>query len=88
MQGAVDAAPDMSAHQGRWDHAAATRPGGAGSKPAGLRYAASLVRVVSDSHYLSTLDAVYVYAVPWSEFPIVPSYPHYLHPSQEEATYK
>jgi len=25
----------------------------------------------------STLDAVYVYVVPWSEFPIVPSYPHY-----------
>ena len=28
---------------------------------------------VSDSHYQSTLDAVYVYVVPWSEFPIVPS---------------
>jgi len=25
------------------------------------------------------LDAVYVYVVPWSEFPIVPSYPHYPH---------
>ena len=25
----------------------------------------------------SNLDAVYVYVVPWSEFPIVPSYPHY-----------
>ena len=25
----------------------------------------------------STLDAVYVYVVPWSEFPIDPSYPHY-----------
>jgi len=25
----------------------------------------------------STLDAVYVYVVPWSEFRIVPSYPHY-----------
>ena len=35
--------------------------------------------VVSDSHYQSTLDAVYVYVVPWSEFPIVPSYPHYPH---------
>jgi hypothetical protein len=23
------------------------------------------------------LDAVYVYEVPWSEFPIGPSYPHY-----------
>ena len=27
--------------------------------------------------YTSTLDAVYVYVVPWSEFPFVPSYPHY-----------
>jgi len=35
------------------------------------------VTVVSDSHYQSTLDVVYVYVVPWSEFPIVPSYPHY-----------
>ena len=26
-----------------------------------------------------TLDAVYVYVAPWSEFPIVPSYPHYPH---------
>ena len=25
----------------------------------------------------STLDAVYVYVVPWLEFPTVPSYPHY-----------
>ena len=25
----------------------------------------------------STLDAVYVYLVPWSELTIVPSYPHY-----------
>ena len=32
---------------------------------------------VSDSHYQATLDAVYVYLVPWSEFPIVPSYPYY-----------
>jgi len=31
--------------------------------------------------YQSTLDAVYVYEVPWSEFPIIPSYPHYPHPS-------
>ena len=31
----------------------------------------------ADSHYQSTLDAVYVYVVPWTEFPIVPSYPHY-----------
>jgi len=31
----------------------------------------------SASHYQSTLDAVYVYVVPWSEFPIVSSYPHY-----------
>jgi len=35
--------------------------------------------VVSDSHYQSTHDAVYVYVVPWSEFPIVPSYHHYPH---------
>ena len=33
--------------------------------------------VVSDSHYQSTLDAVYVYVVPWSELPIVSSNPHY-----------
>ena len=31
----------------------------------------------SDSHYQSTLDAVYVYVVSWSEFPVVPSNPHY-----------
>ena len=35
--------------------------------------------VVSDSHYQSTLDVVCVYVVPWSEFPMVPSYPHYPH---------
>ena len=35
--------------------------------------------VVSDSHYRSTLDAVYLNLVPWSEFPIVPPYPHYPH---------
>ena len=35
--------------------------------------------IVSDSHYQSSLDAVYVYVVSWSEFPIVPSYPHYPH---------
>ena len=33
--------------------------------------------IVSDSHHQSTLDAVNVHVVPWSEFPIVPSYPHY-----------
>ena len=33
-----------------------------------------------DSHYPSTVDAAYVYVVPWSEFPIVPSNPHYPHP--------
>jgi len=49
----------------------------------------------ADSQYQSTFDFVYVYAVPWSEFPssphtliyevpwsefpIVPSYPHYPH---------
>ena len=32
---------------------------------------------MSDSHYQSTLDAVDVYVVPWSEFPIFPVYPHY-----------
>ena len=37
----------------------------------------SYVTVVSESHYQSTLDEVYVYVVPWSEFPIVPSYSHY-----------
>ena len=31
----------------------------------------SYMTVVSDSHYRSTLDAVYVCVVPWSEFPIV-----------------
>ena len=34
----------------------------------------SYMTVVSDSHYQSTLDAVYVYVVSWSEFPIVPSF--------------
>ena len=33
--------------------------------------------VVSDSDYQSTLNAVYVCVVSWSELPIVPSYPHY-----------
>jgi len=32
--------------------------------------------VVSASPYQTTLDAVYVCVVPWSEFPIVPSDPH------------
>jgi len=32
---------------------------------------------VSHRHYQSTLDAIYVLVVPWSEFPIVPSCPHY-----------
>ena len=27
--------------------------------------------------YQSTLDAVYLFGVPWLEFPIVLSYPHY-----------
>ena len=35
--------------------------------------------VVSDSHYQSTLDAVYVCIVPWSDFPFVPSNPHNPH---------
>ena len=34
---------------------------------------------VSDSNYQSTLDAEYVYVVPWSEFPIVLSFPHFPH---------
>ena len=42
--------------------------------------------VVSVSHYQSTLDAVYVYVVPWSEFPIVTSYPHYPHTSLWKGT--
>jgi len=36
--------------------------------------------------YQSTLDAVYVYVVPWSEFPIVPSYPHYPQHSHVSST--
>ena len=28
-------------------------------------------------HYQSTLDAVYVYVVPWLEFPIISSHPHH-----------
>ena len=39
---------------------------------------------VSDSDYQSTLDAVYVYVVPWSELPVVPSYSH--HPQQRHHT--
>jgi hypothetical protein len=31
---------------------------------------------VYGSPYQSTFDALYVYVVPWPEFPIVPSYPH------------
>jgi len=31
---------------------------------------------VYDSPYQSTLDAVYVFEVPWSDFPIIPSYPN------------
>ena len=33
-----------------------------------------------DSHYQSSLDDVYVHVAPWSEFPIVPSYPHHMRP--------
>ena len=55
------------------------------------------VTVVSESHYQSTLDAVYVYVMPWSEFPIVTSFPHYTqlcsysararrHPGRRNAT--
>ena len=28
-------------------------------------------------HYQSNMDALYVYVVPWSVFPIAASYPHY-----------
>jgi hypothetical protein len=34
-----------------------------------------------DPYYQFTLDAVYLYVVPWSELPIVPSYPRYPHQS-------
>jgi len=37
----------------------------------------SYMTVVFDPHYQSTFDAIYVYVVPWSDFPTVPSYPHY-----------
>ena len=46
----------------------------------------SYMTVVSNSHYRSTLDAVYVYVVPWPEFPIVPSYPHYPTPPPRTGT--
>ena len=37
-------------------------------------------RTCPDSRKVGALSyAVYVYVVPWSEFLIVPSYPHYLH---------
>ena len=42
--------------------------------------------VTADSYYQSTIDAVYVYEVPWSEFPSVPSSPPYppdSHPVQQ-----
>ena len=31
------------------------------------------------SHVISTRNAPYVYVGPWSEFPVVPFYPHYPH---------
>ena len=40
----------------------------------------SYMTVVSESHHQSTLDAVYVCVVPWSEFPIVPFRPWLLDP--------
>ena len=46
----------------------------------------SYMTVLSDPSYQSTLDAVYVYVVPWSEFSIVPSYPHY--PQKKEHNYR
>ena len=36
----------------------------------------SHMTVLFDPSYQSTLDAVYIYVVSWSEFPIVPSCPH------------
>ena len=38
-------------------------------------------QVGRDDHglYQSTLDAVYVYVVPWLQFPIAPSYSDYPH---------
>ena len=38
----------------------------------------SYMTVVYDPHYQSSRD-VHVHVVPWSEFPIVPSCPHYPH---------
>ena len=39
-------------------------------------HAKDRVAVLPHSPNQSTLDALYVYVVPWSEFSIVPSYPH------------
>ena len=36
-----------------------------------------MVRRAGHRLFVGALDAVYVYAVPCSELPIVPSYPHY-----------
>ena len=41
-------------------------------------------RVVSDSQYQSTPDAVYVYVVPWSEYPSIPSNPQHSHDARYE----
>jgi len=49
------------------------------SLPAHYVYSRCCIRLRS-MLYTSTqsaLDAVYIFVVPWSEFPIVPSYPHY-----------
>ena len=45
-------------------------------------HAAFAAQKVSDFHYQSTLETVYVYVVPWPEFPIVPSYLHYPWPAK------
>ena len=44
-----------------------------------LPWAAQRKMMSDRPQFGSTLDAVYVCVVPWSEFPIVPSYPHYPH---------
>ena len=44
-----------------------------------LSLSREILHIQCDSHYQSTLDAVNVCVVSWSEFPIVPSYPHYPH---------
>jgi len=54
--------------------------------PYTLPVSVSIRFIRTHTHTQSTLDAVYVYEVPWSEFPIVPSYPHYPQPGKETAS--